>query len=48
MEANEVCEKLGLIKPIVEQAEYNMIIRKRFEVDLVPLYEKYGLGTTIW
>jgi aryl-alcohol dehydrogenase-like predicted oxidoreductase len=48
LEINEICEKYGLIKPVVEQAEYNLMIRKRFEVDLVPLYDKYGFGTTIW
>ena len=48
MEANLCCEKLGLIKPIVDQAEYNLIMRKEFEVDLVPLFDKLGYGTTIW
>eukprot|EP01022_Parablepharisma_sp_SALTPOND_P023497 TRINITY_DN49_c2_g1_i1.p2 TRINITY_DN49_c2_g1~~TRINITY_DN49_c2_g1_i1.p2 ORF type:complete len:305 (+),score=47.66 TRINITY_DN49_c2_g1_i1:2298-3212(+) len=48
MEANICCDRLGLIKPIADQAEYNMMIRKRFEVDLAPIYEKSGYGTTIW
>jgi len=48
MEANEVCEKLNLIKPVVEQPEYNILIRKHIEKSLVPLFDKYGLGTTIW
>eukprot|EP01022_Parablepharisma_sp_SALTPOND_P017226 TRINITY_DN270_c0_g1_i1.p3 TRINITY_DN270_c0_g1~~TRINITY_DN270_c0_g1_i1.p3 ORF type:complete len:299 (-),score=37.22 TRINITY_DN270_c0_g1_i1:88-984(-) len=48
MEACVCCERFGLIKPIVEQPEYNMCVRERFEVDLVPLYEKKGYGTVIW
>ena len=48
MEAHLCCEKLGLIKPIVEQAEYNLIMRKEFEVDLLPIFDKLGYGTTIW
>lgn len=48
MEAIECCERHNLIKPIVEQPEYSILIRKNVEVELEPLYEKYGLGTTIW
>ena len=48
MEANLCCEKLGLIKPIADQPQYNMLIRKEFEEGLRPLYEKTGYGTTIW
>ena len=48
MEANRCCEKLGLIKPIADQPQYNMLIRKEFEEGLRPLYEKTGYGTTIW
>ena len=48
MEANEVCEKLHLIKPIVEQPEYNVLKRENVEVTLAPLFTKYGMGTTIW
>ena len=48
VEAIMCCERLGLIKPIVEQAEYNLIIRKKFEVDFAPIYDKFGYGTTIW
>lgn len=48
MEANECCEKHGLIKPIADQAEYNMLNRKNLEAEYVPLFTKYGYGTTIW
>jgi len=48
MEANLVCEKLGLIKPVVEQAQYSMLHRDKFEKQFEPLFQKYKMGTTIW
>jgi len=47
-EAIELCHKLNLHAPIVEQPQYNMFIRDRFEVEYRALYERYGYGTTIW
>lgn len=47
-QAYNFCDKHGLIRPVAEQGEYHMLERKKFEVDLVPLYEKFGLGTTIY
>ena len=32
----------------MEQPQYNLLDRYRFENEYAPLYEKYGLGTTIW
>ena len=32
----------------MEQPQYNLLDRYRFEKEYGPLYEKYGLGTTIW
>jgi len=43
-----VCEKLGLIKPITEQPQYNMLVREKLESEFVPLFEEYKLGTTVW
>eukprot|EP00824_Muranothrix_gubernata_P002652 TRINITY_DN1320_c0_g1_i1.p1 TRINITY_DN1320_c0_g1~~TRINITY_DN1320_c0_g1_i1.p1 ORF type:complete len:383 (-),score=81.47 TRINITY_DN1320_c0_g1_i1:4-1152(-) len=48
MEANERCERLKLIKPIVDQCEYNMLKRENMEFNLPPIYDKCGYGTTIW
>ena len=48
MEANECCERLGLIKPVVEQPEYSMLVRDNVEFQLPFLFDKYGMGTTIW
>jgi voltage-dependent potassium channel beta subunit len=46
--AIEICEKLNLHKPVVEQPQYNMLNRKTLEVDYAKLFDKYGYGTTIW
>lgn len=47
-EAHEVAYRLGLEPPTMEQPQYHMFHRERVEVEYHPLYEKYGLGTTIW
>jgi len=38
----------GLTPPTMEQPQYNMFVRERFERDYLPLYSEIGLGTTIW
>jgi voltage-dependent potassium channel beta subunit len=43
-----VCDRLGLIKPIVEQPQYSMLHRDRFEVEYGTLFDKYRMGSTIW
>lgn len=48
MEAHVCCEKLNLIKPIADQAEYSMIRRSNVETTMVPLFDKLGYGTTVW
>jgi len=48
MEAHVICEKLGLIKPICDQCQYNMFVREKLETQYVPLFDKIKLGTTIW
>ncbi|KAK1390722.1 putative voltage-gated potassium channel subunit beta [Heracleum sosnowskyi] len=47
-EAWGVAEKLGLVGPIVEQPEYNLLSRHKVEVEYLPLYNNYGLGLTTW
>ncbi|KAJ3122039.1 hypothetical protein HK100_012145, partial [Physocladia obscura] len=47
-DAYRVSEKLGLISPLMEQPQYNMIHRENVEQNLIPLFKEYGLGTTIW
>ncbi|KAJ3018515.1 hypothetical protein HKX48_002836 [Thoreauomyces humboldtii] len=46
--AHSVADRLGLIGPLMEQPQYSMLSRLRFEQEYKPLYAKYGMGTTIW
>jgi voltage-dependent potassium channel beta subunit len=48
MEAYVVARQYGLVPPTMEQPEYNMFRRDRVELELAPLYDSIGLGTTIW
>lgn len=47
-EAHKVADKLNAVHPVVEQPQYNMFVRERVESEYLPLYEKYGLGLTVW
>ena len=47
-EAYEFAAANHLTRPSMEQPQYNLLDRERFEVEYAPLYEKYGLGTTTW
>jgi voltage-dependent potassium channel beta subunit len=46
--AHRVCRENNWHAPIVEQPQYNLFHRARFEKEYNPLYESPGLGTTIW
>ena len=48
MEAHSVARQYNLIPPKMEQPQYHMFHRERFEVEYGRLYEQIGLGTTIW
>lgn len=48
MEAYGVARQYHLIPPTMEQPQYNMFHRERFEVEYAPLYDEIGLGATIW
>ena len=48
MEAYDICEKLGLIKPVVEQCEYNMFRREKMEKEYRDLFKRYKMGTSIF
>ena len=47
-EAFQIAEQHHCIPPSMEQPQYNMFVRERFEHEYAPLYERYQLGTTIW
>ena len=47
-EAYDFAEKHHLTPPTMEQPQYNLLDRKRFEIEYKPIFEKFGMGTTIW
>ncbi len=44
--AIEIAERHHLHKPMMEQPQYNLFERRRFEKDYVRLYKEYGYGST--
>ena len=48
MEAHMVARQYNLIGPSMEQPQYNMFHRDKFEVEFDQLYKTMGMGTTIW
>ncbi len=47
-QAHLIARELRSIPPVIEQPEYNLFQREKVEVEYANMYEKYGLGTTIW
>jgi voltage-dependent potassium channel beta subunit len=47
-EAHQIAALHHLIPPAMEQPQYNLFHRHRVEKEYLPLYENYGMGTTIW
>ena len=47
-EAYEFAEKNHLTPPTMAQPQYNLLDRKRFEVEYDPIFKRYQMGTTIW
>ncbi|EJD52565.1 Aldo/keto reductase [Auricularia subglabra TFB-10046 SS5] len=47
-EAHHAANRLGLMGPIAEQCQYNLLHRERPEVEYAPLYAKYGMGATVF
>jgi voltage-dependent potassium channel beta subunit len=48
MEAHMVAKQYNLIGPTMEQPQYNMLTRRKVEVEYAQIYKTVGLGTTIW
>ena len=46
--SRHVARRERLVPPLMEQPEYHMLHRDRFEREYAPLYERIGVGTTIW
>ncbi len=47
-EAHYWAAKNNQLGPTMEQPQYNMFHRQKFEVEYNQLYKNFGLGTTIW
>jgi voltage-dependent potassium channel beta subunit len=47
-EAHQVAREWRMTPPTMEQPQYNLFERQKVEGDFLPLYDTYGLGTTIW
>ena len=48
IEAHKFAEKNNLTPPTMEQPQYNLLDRERFEVEYEPIFEKYRMGATTW
>ncbi|RLN96181.1 hypothetical protein BBJ28_00027197 [Nothophytophthora sp. Chile5] len=48
IEACEIADRLGLVRPVAEQPQYNILERSRVDFDYANLYKKYKLGVTAW
>ncbi len=48
MEAHRVAQQYGLIGPVVEQPQYNLLERNKMENEFLTIFNTVGLGTTIW
>jgi voltage-dependent potassium channel beta subunit len=48
MEMWAIARENRMIGPLMEQTGYNMLGRDRMENQLVPLFDKYGMGSTVY
>ena len=48
MEAHAIADANHLIAPLMEQPQYHMFHRERFEREYAGLYRERGMGTTTW
>lgn len=48
MDAHRIAERHHLIGPVVEQPQYNMLVRGKVEVEYADVFRTVGMGTTIW
>jgi voltage-dependent potassium channel beta subunit len=46
--AHAIARQEHLTPPTMEQPQYNLLHRDKVEGEYRPLYENYGMGTTIW
>lgn len=48
VQAFAIARQYGLVPPSMEQPQYNMFHRERFENQLLPLAREFGIGFTTW
>ncbi len=48
MEMHAIAREYKLEGPLMEQTGYNMLGRERMDRALLPLFEKYGMGSTVY
>jgi voltage-dependent potassium channel beta subunit len=46
--AIKVAREHGLTPPVMEQPQYSLLARQRFEVEYEKVFSDYGYGSTIW
>jgi voltage-dependent potassium channel beta subunit len=46
--ADGLARQYGLTPPVMEQSQYNMLVRERVEQHLMPIYTELGYGMTVW
>jgi len=44
----DLCRKTNLYRPQVEQPQYSLVARKKFETDTAPATRRHGLGSVVW
>lgn len=47
-DALRIARECGAVPPCVEQPQYNLLHRRRLELEYEPLFERHGMGTTTW
>jgi voltage-dependent potassium channel beta subunit len=48
MEAWQIADKHHLHKPVMEQPQYNMLVREKVEREYARIFRDLGIGATIW
>src|SRR5262245_20027475 len=47
-EVHALCDRRNLYAPQVEQPQYSLLERRKFEHDTLPAVQKLGMGTVVW
>jgi voltage-dependent potassium channel beta subunit len=47
-QAQGICDLRGFDRPQVEQPQYNLVSRGKFEADVAPVCQDLGMGTVVW